>query len=114
MTIYGVSQSSSVERRLKVERGGQGIVLTFIDHAAGKERGRIMVQPDDLLAAVTSPPAGGSTVEGISPPHGEKMQLHLEVRRNEVLLRTRGVGGEVADVAVGFDDFQDALGSAVG
>ena len=33
MTIYGLSQSSGVERRLKVERGGEGIVLTITDHA---------------------------------------------------------------------------------
>jgi hypothetical protein len=112
MTIYGMSQSSSVERRLKVERGGEGIVLTFIDHAGNRERERIMVQAGDLMAAVTSPPPGGARLEGISPPHGEKMQLDLEVRRNEVLLRARG-SGEGADVAVGLDDFLDALGAAV-
>ncbi len=109
MTIYGVSQSSGVERRLKVERGGQGLVLTIIDHPGGKERERILVPEDALLAAVTDPPAGGATVEGISPPHGANLLLELEVRRNEVLLRARGAAGEGADVAVGLDDFQDAL-----
>ena len=113
MTIYGMSQSSAVERRLKVERGGEGIVLTFIDHAGNKERGRIMVQAEDLMTAVTNAPAGGSKVEGISPPHGETMQLDLEVRRNEVLLQARG-SGEGTDIAVGLDDFMDALGAAVG
>jgi hypothetical protein len=35
--------------------------------------------------------------------------LDVEVRRNEVLLRARPTSGHEADVAVGFDDFQDAL-----
>jgi hypothetical protein len=113
MTIYGVSQSSAVERRLKVERGGQGVVLTIIDHVGDKERERIMVQPDDILAAITDPPAGGAQVAGIAPPHGAKMLLDIEVRRNEVLLRARGASGEGTDVAVGLDDFQDALEGAI-
>lgn len=113
MTIYGMSQSTAVERRLVVERGGEGIVLTFIDHVGGKERERVMVQAEDLMAAVTNPPAGGSKVEGIAPPHGEKMQLNLEVCRNEVLLQARG-SGPGTDVAVGLDDFVDAVGAAIG
>jgi hypothetical protein len=108
MKIYGVSQSTGVERELKVERGGEGVVLTVSDHPGRKERGRIMVQPDILLSAITDPPAGGATVEGISPPHGPAMRLHVEVRRNEVQLRAAG-SGEGTDVAVGLDDFQDAL-----
>ena len=113
MTIYGMSQSSLVERQLKIERGGQGIVLTFIDHVGNKEREKVMVQAGDLMAAVASPPPGGSKVEGISPPHGEKMQLDLEVHGNEVLLLAHGSGAGT-DVAVGLDDFMDALGAAVG
>ena len=68
-----------------------------------------MVQPDDLLATVTDPPPGGSSVEGIAPPHGARMLLDVEVRRNEVLLRADGDAGAGTDVAVGLDDFQDAL-----
>jgi hypothetical protein len=109
MTIYGVSQSSGVERRLTVARGGQGIVLTFTDHAGDAERQRIMVPADDLLATVMDRPAGGATLAGMAPPHGASMLLDLEVRRNEVLLRARPVAGEGTDVAVGLDDFQDAL-----
>jgi hypothetical protein len=109
MKVYGASQSSGIERRLEVERGVQGIVLVIIDHAAGTERARILVQPDPLLAAITDAPPGGVTVEGVVPPHGLKMLLELEVRRNEVLLRAHGGSGEGADVAVGLDDFQDAL-----
>src|ERR1022692_4160326 len=109
MTIYGVSQSSGVERRLKVEMGGDGVVLTFIDHVEGKERGRILAQPDDLMRTLMDPPPGGSPVEGISPPHGAKMRLDVEVRHNEVLLKTHTGAVEGPDVAVGLDDFQDAL-----
>ena len=112
MTIYGVSQSSGEERRLKVERGATGIVLTFLDHAGGKERGRVLVQADDLLAAVTDPPAGGSRVEGVCPSRGAAVPLEVEVRRNEVLLTARGPG-EAVDAAVGLDDFSDALEAAI-
>ena len=109
MTIYGVSQTSGLERRLTVEWGREGVVLALTDHVGGQERGRICVPADDLLTALTDPPAGGSTVDGFVPPHGAKMQLHLEVRRNEVLLRVDGGAGAGTDVAVGLDDFQDAL-----
>src|SRR4051812_11656598 len=113
MMIYGVSQSSGVERRLNVEMGGEGVVLTITDHVGNKERERIMVQAENLLATIMDPQSGGTTVEGISPPHGAKMQLSVEVRRNEVLLTARDSQGEQSDVAVGLDDFQDALEGVV-
>lgn len=109
MTIYGLSQSSGTERQLKVERGGEGVVLTMIDHADGKERERILVQANDLLVAITEPPTGGKTIEGMIPPFGAKRLLDLEVRRNEVLLNVRADSGVGVDIAVGLDDFQDAL-----
>ncbi len=111
--IYGVSQSSGVERRLKVERGGEGVVLTLIDHVGDQELTRILVQPDELLAALTEPPASGAAVAGVSPPHGAPMTLDLDVRRNEVLLKVHGDGKELADAAVGLDDLQDALESVI-
>jgi hypothetical protein len=37
------------------------------------------------------------------------MLLGVEVRRNEVLLKASRVSGEGSDVAVGLDDFQDAM-----
>jgi hypothetical protein len=98
---------------LSVERGGEGVVLAIIDHAGGKELIRIMVQSEDLLAAVTDPPQGGASVAGVSTPHGEKMQLDIEVRRNELQLRARAGFGQWSDVAVGLDDFQDALEGAI-
>jgi hypothetical protein len=109
MTIFGVSQTSGVERRVNVERGGEGLVLIITDHVGGTERERIMFKADDLLATVMDLPPGGTTIEGIVPPHGAKMLLDVEVRRNEVLLKARNESGDGVDVAVGLDDFQDAL-----
>jgi hypothetical protein len=113
MRVYGVSQSSGMERRLFVERGGDGVILLITDHVGNRERARILVRADDILAAIVAPPAGGATVEGIAPPHGEKMLLDIEVRRNEVLLTARLAPGAEADVAVGLDDLQDALEQAL-
>lgn len=100
MTIYGISQSTGVERRLHIENTDQGITLIIADHVGNKQRARLLVQADDLLAAVTNPP--GSTIEGIAD--GAKTSLDVRINRNEVLLEA-GAG----DVAVGLDDFQDAL-----
>jgi hypothetical protein len=113
MTIYGVSQSTGTERRLDVERVNDGIVLIFADQIGRKERERILVPVDLLLTAVTDPTAGGSTIEGVAPPHGAKMQLNVEVRRNEVLLSARAGSAEGTDAAVGLDDLQDALETAI-
>jgi hypothetical protein len=109
MTVYGISQSSGVERRLAVERGGEGVVLTIIDHVGDIERARIMLPPDSLLPAITDPPPGGCTIAGTVPPHGTAQLLDVEIRRNEVLLRVHAGSEAGWDVAVGFDDFQDAL-----
>src|SRR5689334_21238799 len=113
MKIFGVSQSSGVERCLYVERGPDGIVLIIKDYEGSKERERILVQVDALLSTITDPTPGGCTVDGISPAHAWKMLLQVEVRRNEVWLKARPTSGEGADVAVGLDDFQDALEGAL-
>src|SRR5262245_50042112 len=111
---YGHSQSRGVVRRLKVERGAEGVLLTLIDHAGGIERERIMVPPDRLLAAVMDRVPGGATLDGRSPPHGASKLLDVEIRRNEVLLRVHAGPEGGCDVAVGLDDFQDALEQAIG
>ena len=113
MKKYGVSQSSGVERRLYVERARDGIVLVINDHDGNKEQERIMVRADDLLPAITDAAPGGRAVEGVSPAHGWKMLLQGEVRRNEVWLTAEPASGGGADVAVGLDDFQDALQGAI-
>jgi hypothetical protein len=109
MKIFGVSQSSGVERQLKIERGIEGVVLTLTDHVGGKEQGRIFVRGDEFAAALMEPASGGSTIEGIIQAQGEKMLLGIDVRRNEVLLVIRSDSDGVGDVAVGLDDLQDAL-----
>ena len=96
-----------------VERGADGIVLIISDHEGNKERERILVGADDLLSTITDPVPGGCTVEGVSPAHGWKMLLQVEVRGNEVWLKARPTSGEGVDVAVGLDDFQDALEGAI-
>ncbi len=109
MTIYGVSQSTGVERRLAIEQGGEGLALAITDHITSKEQQRILVQPDVLISAVTDPPAGGASIDGVAPPHGAKMRLDIEVRRNEILLKVHAGSDTETDIAVGLDDFQDAL-----
>lgn len=114
MRIYGLSQSSGVERRLHIERAGEGIVLILSDHVGNLERERILVPQDRLTAAVLNPVPGGSTIEGKFPPNGPKKLLEVEIRRNEVLLTVSGESGNRCDVAVGWDDFQDALEKTIG
>jgi hypothetical protein len=109
MTIYGVSQSTGMERCLVIEQRGEGLVLTITDHATNKEQQRILVQPEDVISAMTDPPAGGTSIAGVAPPHGIKMQMNIEVRRNEILLQVQAGADLSADIAVGLDDFQDAL-----
>jgi hypothetical protein len=99
---------------LYIEKGGEGVVLTISDHVGNVERERIMVQPDSLLASVMDRAPGGVTIEGRNPSEGTKKLLEIEVRGNEVLLRVQAELERVCDVAVGLDDFQDALETVVG
>ena len=109
MKIYGVSQSSGVERSLHVESGPDGLVLVIKDLDGNKERARILVDAAELLPALTDPAEGGAEVKGVSPGRGRTTSLRVEVRRNEVWL----TAAEGVDVAVGLDDFQDALEGAI-
>ena len=108
MKVFGVSQTSGVERRLSVERAWTERSPSPTRPAAGSGRGSV-VPLDDLLATVTDPTPGGSTVLGVSPSHNTAMRLGVENRRNEVWIEVRGGCGEgpdaaaVADVAVGFE-----------
>jgi len=109
MVIFGVSQSSGVERQLKLDRAGTGILLAFTDHVGKVERERIIVQIDDIMSALVAPPGNKTVIDGESPAHGTKKHLDIEVRRNEVQLRSHDGATEGCDLAVGLDDFQDAL-----
>jgi hypothetical protein len=105
MRIFGLSQSTGVERLLEVTRADGGVSL----HAHGRGDGpleAIVVPEDELTATLIDRPAGGATV-GAVPVGG--WLLDVEVRGNEVLLRTRPEGERSWDVAVGLDDLQDAL-----
>ena len=112
--IYGVSQSSGLERRLYIEQAGDSVVLMISDHVGNVERERILVKMDSLLATVMDRVPGGVTIEGGFPPNGAKKLLDVEIRRNEVLLKVRAEAESGWDVAVGLDDFQDALEKAIG
>ena len=114
MRIYGISQSSGVERRLHIEKAADGVVLIISDHEGNVERARITVQPDSLMATFMDRASGSVTIEGSSPSNGAKKLLDVEVRRNEVLLRVRAEAAAGSDVAVGLDDFQDALERVIG
>ena len=111
MRIFGVSQSTGAERELKIERGIDGLVLTITEHVGQNERGWLSVPSESLLGAVIEPPIGGSTIQGMQQGKGDKMTLDVEVRRNEVQLRMQP--GDHADIAVGLDDFQDALEAVI-
>jgi hypothetical protein len=114
MRIYGISQSSGVERRLHIEKGAEGVVLIISDHDGNVERARITVQPNSLMATFMDRVPGGVTIEGRSLSNEAKTLLDVEVRRNEVLLRVRAESAAGSDVAVGLDDFQDALEKVIG
>ena len=109
MRIYGVSQPSGVERRLHIDQAGDCVMLTITDHVGNVKREDITVHPDRLLAAVIERTPGGVTIEGRCQPHEPKKLIDVEIRRNEVLLRVRVEPQGASDVAVGLDDFQDAL-----
>jgi hypothetical protein len=112
MTIHGLSQSTGAERLLEVEGAGAGVLLIICDPVGGTEWERIVVPADGLLSAILGRTPGPATIEG-TPPGGAQRLLDVEVRRNEVLLRVRAGSDAGWDVAVGLDDFQDALERAV-
>jgi hypothetical protein len=114
MRIYGISQSSGVERRLHIEKAADGVVLIISDHEGNVERARITVPPDSLMATFMERAPGGVSLEGRSPSNEPKKLLNVEVRRNEVLLSIQAESAAGSDVAVGLDDFQDALEKVIG
>lgn len=114
MVIFGVSQSTGVERQLKLDRAGTGILLSIVDHVGEVERERIIAQTDDIMAALVAPMGQKTIIDGEAPASGKKKHLEMEMARNEVLLRCHEPASEGCDVAVGSDDFQDALEQITG
>ncbi len=109
MAIDGVSQSTGVERVLEVARADTGVLFVIRDRVGNVERERIILQADDLLAILEDRGVGRRTLTGRSAKPDEPRQLDVEVGRNEILLWTHESSNGEGDVAVGLDDFQDAL-----
>jgi len=105
MAIDGVSQSSGVERLLEVARTDAGVLFVIRDRVGEVERERIVLRPDEVLAVLTERPAGRQTLTAAD----DDRALDIEIGRNEILLWTRDPAKGEGDVAVGLDDFQDAL-----
>jgi hypothetical protein len=112
MSIYGLSQSTGVERLVEVTGTGEGLQLRARERIGNVEREPIVVPTDELLSAITAREAGGRSIEALAGAAGARKVLDIEVRGNEVLLCVRPAEGGW-DVAVGLDDFQDALEGAV-
>jgi len=70
------------------------------------------VPTEPLLAALIDRPTERSTIKAAEARGEARKFLDLEIRRNEVLLWVRTETGQNWDIAVGFDDFQDALEQA--
>ncbi len=114
MLIYGLSQTSGIERTLDVQRTEAGVRLQARDaKGGGGDRDIIVVSPDALVSALIDRPAELTTLEGESADREPRQRLDVAVRGNEVTLAVRTETGHGWDIAVGFDDFQDALGSAL-
>ena len=111
MTVYGLSQTNGVERILEVEKADTQLLLRVQDEADLPQE-RILVAPAAIVAALTDLAAGAKTVEGSSPRLGTRNLLDIEVRGNEVLLWVRPEAGGGWDIAIGLDDFQDAVEAA--
>ena len=112
MTIYGLSQTTGVERTLLVEKTGAGFLLHSRDEESYSDLDRIVVPPDLLLAALIDRPAERSTIRSASANGEARKLLDITVRGNEVQLWVRTETGNDWEIAVGFDDFQDALEQA--
>ena len=112
MTIYGLSQTSGAERRLFIDRVDAGVLMEVHDDEVNAGGHKIVVCAADIVAQLNEPDQGGKAIAGTSPVDGTPQALRCEVRGNEVQLWFH-IGSEVSsDIAVGFDDFQDAIAAA--
>jgi hypothetical protein len=112
MTIYGVSPTDGTERTLSVETTTAGLVLQVRDPEGYGDLDQIVVPPDLLLAALIDRPFERTIIKSEDAKGEARKLLDMEIRRNEVLLWVRTETGRTWDIAVGFDDFQDALEQA--
>jgi hypothetical protein len=112
MTIYGLSQTTGRERTLEVERTPAGVLLHSRDEEGYADLDRIVVEAGPLLAALIDRPAEQTTINGVAADREASKRLDFTVRGNEVQLWVRTGTGNAWDIAVGLDDFQDALEQA--
>jgi hypothetical protein len=112
MTIYGLSQTTGVERTLDIDHADGGVLLHSRDPESYGDHDKILVPLEPLLTALIDRPAERSTIKGESANREATKLLDITVRRNEVMLWVRTETGNAWDIAVGFDDFQDALEQA--
>jgi hypothetical protein len=113
MTIYGLSPTTGAERTLDIEATGAGLLLHSRDPESYQDIDRIVVEPGELLSAVIDRPAEQTRISGVTAAAGEaSRRLDITVRGNEVVLTVQTETGNGWDIAVGFDDFQDALEQA--
>ena len=108
MTINGVSQSTLVPRLLEIEKEDNNLLFHIHDKPP-ITREKILVPAAEVVALLTNTEPGLKTIEGTSPARERRKLLDIEIRKNEVLLWVRTVEGGGWDIAIGFDDFQDAL-----
>ena len=112
MTIYGLSPTTGAERTLDVSRTAAGVRLHSRDAESYRDIDTITVPLDPLLAALIDRPAERSVIRAESAAGEARKLLDLNFRGNEVLLWVRTETGNGWDIAVGLDDFQDALEDA--
>jgi hypothetical protein len=113
MTIYGLSPTTGAERTLDLEKTTAGLLIHSRDPESFRDIDRIVVDPHALLTAVIDRPAELTRIDGVTAGSGEaSRRLEMSVRGNEVVLAVQTEVGNGWDIAVGFDDFQDALEQA--
>ena len=112
MTIYGLSPTTGAERTLDLETTAAGLLIHSRDPESYRDIDRIVVDPAALLAAVIDRPAEQTRIAGVAASGEASRRLDITVRGNEVVLTVQTEAGNGWDIAVGFDDFQDALEQA--
>src|SRR6478735_1391354 len=88
MMIYGLSQTSGVERTLTVEPSPAGVRLQSRD--SDRDLDAVVVPTDALMTALIDRPAERTTIDAMSADGQPGRQLDITVRRNEVMLWVRG------------------------
>ena len=89
MTIYGLSQTTGIERTLEVDATSAGIRLHSRDEDGSPDMDNIVVASEPLLAALMDRPAQRTTIPSVSAAGEASQSLDMTVRGNEVMLWVR-------------------------